>query len=47
LQVLFLEKRCGIWIAKSTGIGFAIIGIMAMLGLVTITTEKMSNMKGM
>ncbi len=29
-------SRGGIWIAKSTGIGPAIIGIIAMVGLVTI-----------
>ena len=29
-------SRGGIWIAKGTGIGLIIIGIMAMLGLVTI-----------
>jgi len=37
--IIFGEKmwlRGGIWIAKSTGIGLAIIGIMAILGLVTI-----------
>jgi uncharacterized membrane protein YhiD involved in acid resistance len=28
--------RGGIWVAKCTGIGLAIIGIMAILGLVTI-----------
>jgi predicted metal-binding membrane protein len=39
--IIFGEKmwlRGGIWISKSTGIGLAIIGIMAMLGLVTIST---------
>jgi predicted metal-binding membrane protein len=37
--IIFGEKmwlRGGIWIAKCTGIGLAIIGIMAILGLVTI-----------
>ena len=37
--IIFGEKmwsRGGIWIARSTGIGLAVIGIMAMLGFVTI-----------
>jgi hypothetical protein len=44
--IIFGEKmwsRGGIWIARSTGIGLAIIGIMAMLGLVTIPAG-MNNM---
>jgi hypothetical protein len=36
LHVLYLEKIGGIWIARSTGIELAVIGIMAMLGFVTI-----------
>jgi predicted metal-binding membrane protein len=39
--IIFGEKMWsnGIWIARSAGIGLAIIGIMAMLGLITIPTN--------
>jgi predicted metal-binding membrane protein len=39
--IIFGEKMWshGIWITRSAGIGLAIIGIMAMLGLITIPTN--------
>ena len=43
--VIFGEKvwSKGIWIARSVGLGLAIVGIMAMFGLIIITSTGISN----
>ncbi|MGA9845295.1 MAG: DUF2182 domain-containing protein [Nitrososphaeraceae archaeon] len=43
--VIFAEKiwSKGIWIARSAGLGLAIVGIMAIFGLVIITPTGISN----
>ena len=44
--IIFGEKiwREGIWIARSAGIGFAIVGIMIISGMITIPTTHMAGM---
>ena len=44
--IIFGEKiwRKGIWIARSAGIGFAIVGIMTIIGMITIPTTHMAGM---
>jgi predicted metal-binding membrane protein len=39
--IIFGEKirSRGIWIARSAGIGFVVIGAMAILGLITIPSD--------
>jgi hypothetical protein len=41
----YLEKRWskGIWVARSTGVGLAIVGIMTILGLIIIPSDMNDN----